>query len=401
MPRLKAEYLDPSKPPIGTADHVSLSLQAAINDFPDDPATKVAAGLIRAAFDYTKSEVPFMPIAWHVQTRGGIGSRYNREAPYFDAWQGQDLPYVDPDDGQIDRREQFNHLGTRRATMTGVPIEFGKDGLPINPYYEDTGISGRSSGLWGSNSIVDVLGLVSRRDESGMETLYEINVRKPCGKLVAVGGYIETEPNEDGEHIITEEVIIDNAAKEFFEEAISGSVALRPEYESRVHEYPGIKPEQQLAAAKLDMVMTHDPSFIERLKEVIRDNGRTAYAGPILLSAGTMNNSWGETNAKWFNMTDANWIYIKGQDEQNFGYDLVAGDDVIDLTLAPSGSETMHDTTVNHRILKAYMIADYILARQAEGETFEDSHVLKQGQEMINTLDSMRLGNHLLLERSV
>lgn len=383
MPKLRNEFLDPTAPPLGTEKHVFSRLQAAIKNHPNSEATKVAQRLILSADAYVKSEVPFMGLAPHM-TKAGITSRYQAEQPHFDRWAGQKLSFVDPDDGSLPAGETRNEKGTRRRTLTGVEYITNEDGYPQNPYLDTSGIKGRFGAQFGNNTTVDILPLLPTTDAEGFEVLQMLEIINSNDTPAIIGGFVETKAGEDGKHIRDENVTFHTRLKELFEEAVSGSIPLLPEYAAKVDSYPGL-PAEKPAKAKWDQVMEHDPEFLTRLEAMISKE-QVVFEGPILLSPGTTDNSWGESSVSAFVITPEKWQAVIGENPK-FPYEFSAGDDAKAVNFIEINAESVAVTSTPHRAFKAYAMANYILNRQSEGNDFSKSRVLEQARDVTSYFD--------------
>lgn len=389
MPTLRKEYLDPNAPPLGTEHHVFSRLETALKTHPASEATEIAQRLISAADAYVKSEIPFMGVAPFMKDEG-ITSRYNKTSPYYDRWKGTGFPFVDPDNGSLPEGEQRNEAGTRRATLTGVEYGTNENGLPKNPYLETSGINGRFGAQFGNNTTIDIMPVRIDIDDTGLEVLKMLEIINKHDEPAAIGGFVETKAGPDGKHIRDAEVIFHTKLKELFEEAVSGSIPLLPEFEAKLDHYAG-PPAERPAMAKWDQVMKYDPTFLDRLEAMVRAEQIT-FEGPILLSPGTTDNSWGESSVSWFTITPEKWEAVVGESPK-YPYAFTAGDDAKDVNFIEVTADSVAATHTPHRAFKAYVLADYILHRQAEGNEFSQSRILDQANDLITYFDEQRAIN--------
>ena len=392
MPKLRKEFSTSAMLPVvlGTQNHVSKRLQEAHDSgFAMTEATMVARNLIAAGHKYVRSAIPHMAIAPPMK-EAGIVTRFNKAAPFYDRWEGQDFPFIDPDDASLPKGETHNEPGTRRSTLSGVEYGFDEDGRPQIPYLDSSGIKGRFGAQFSVNTTIDVLAIDPQTDEDGFEVLTEMSIVNGNDEPAIIGGYFESKAGPDGRHLRTPEAIWETKVKEFFEEGISGSIPLLPEFEAKLGEYSG-PPHERPAKAKWDQVEKYDPGFLARLKKVMKDDHIVA-EGPLLLSPGTTDNSWGESSVSWFLLSDEHWDYIVG-DNPVYPYERKAGDDALDVQFQALNGETLAETRMPHRAFKAYIVADYILKQQAEGNSFDQSRVLEQARDMTSYLDGQRLAN--------
>jgi hypothetical protein len=389
MPSLRQKFLKADAAPLGTEKHVFSRLQDALAEHAGTDATKVAQSLILSADKFVKSEIPFMGIA-PFMTQAGIESRYEEPQPYYDRWAESNFAFVDPADGQLPAGEARNEVGTRRATLTG--IEYGSDAnsLPQNPYLETSGIKGRFGAQFGNNTTVDIIPFRVTQDADGFEVLEALEIINGDGHPANIGGYVETKAGADGKHVRDAATIFNTKLKEFFEEAVSGSIPLLPEYEAKLDEYAG-PPAERPAKAKWDQVAEHDQGFLTRLETMLSAD-HIAFEGPILLSPGTTDNCWGETSLSWFMIANDDWNKVVG-DKPAFEYDFIAGDDALDVNFVALNAASVAATHTPHRAFKAYALADYILQQQAKGDDFAKSHILDQARDITAYFERQEIVN--------
>ncbi|HTK85792.1 MAG TPA: hypothetical protein VL625_11985 [Patescibacteria group bacterium] len=281
--------------------------------------------------------------------------------------------------------EQWNE--GRRKTLTGVSYELDEKGRPINPYM-NTGLRGRGMmWLYGPNHCVDNGVLQISPDENGTPTLYIVGIRRkddPQQRPAMSGGFAKFRKTPDGGYVLDEDAILETRLEEFFEEMISDSVPLLPEYEARIEkEYadaiarttarPGtvlteehkeeIK-EQVVTALKLQQVRDLDPGFLDRLREFL-SHGRECFAGPVISTGRATNNSWIESRQNWVLLEHDRWRGIVGNGR--FNYQLSGGDDSAGVHHFPVTPETIRTALPSHGPMMTFMLASFLLDRQEKG----------------------------------
>lgn len=389
MPKLREQFLDPSKPLVGTEKHIFSRLSAAIKDHPASEATRIAAQLVRAADAYVRSESAFLGLTPGMK-EAGITERNDQNPPYFNQWAGKTYSFVDPD-GILPKPEAPNQIGTRRATRDGTRYDIDENGRAIIPYYETTGIDGLAGGQTGPNTTVDFLPIKPFIDERGYEGFKLIYIiRKDSEDPAAFGGYVVTSKNEYGLHEMPPALILGMTVEEFVEEGLLNSVPLLPKYAKRMGSYDVPESEQE-GAAKWEQVHETDPEFISRLETFI-DESTVSFDGPILLSPGITDSGWGQSVVRSGILRDEKWAEIVG-DNPKYPYAFKAGDDAKEVRQDVIDAELMASFHVPHRPFLAYALADTILKLQAEGYDFSRSRILEQGQDVAGYLDGQILVN--------
>ncbi len=317
-------------------------------------------------------------------------------------------PWADDEKHPLESGEKWNH--GRRATNTGLKYTFNPFGLAVNPYI-DTGVNGRGGlGRYGPNHTVDNGILTIKKNENGDPELYALCIlRKLDGDVPAfAGGFAEYGRYEDGSYHFNKAAETWTRTKEFFEEMISGSISLLPEYQplldgaiekelnTRTQARGGRKisesqtneiSEQVETALKLKQIEEHDPYFLKRLHEVTA-SGKECFAGPILQSQRSTNNAWIETQLSWIMMDENIWSYIKGENPV-FDYDFSAGDDASGVKLFKIDPWLISNAHGSHGALLAFMSASYLLSMQAQNKEIPVS-VIEQLKDLTSFLVSSR-----------
>lgn len=288
----------------------------------------------------------------------------------------------------------------RRLSNTGLRYNFNAHGLPLNPYI-NAGITGRGL-LWqyGPNHAVDNGLLITRPNLEGVPTLYAIGIhRKDRPNVPSLAGGFAKFNEVNGEYILDHESVIDSRLEEFFEEMISGSVELEPQYadlvESEYEEEIGRRMKSRsepLGQDKLDEIheqtVTHlkmrqvkdlDPEFFARLREVIA-SGKECFAGPVLNSNRQTNNAWIETRLSWVHLTDENWNYIRGNNPR-FNYEFSAGDDADGVHYFEVNRDLIQNANSSHAPLFAFMAASFLLDAQ-ENDIILDPSIIAQIEDV-------------------
>lgn len=291
----------------------------------------------------------------------------------------------------------------RRATLTGAQYALDAKGWPLSPYL-NAGLTGQGVlGQFGPNHAVDNGILQARADG-----LYALGIiRKYDDNAPAfAGGFAKYKKDAQGGYILDADAIVTSKAEEFFEEMVSGSIDLLPEYEARLAPMLD-KTMADLAAArgkpvgavewaeitaqvetelKLEQVEHLDPGFMRRLKDVL-SKGRECFAGPLLNDNRTTNNAWIETQLSWIELDTATWDYIKGP-APRFAYDLCAGDDAAGVVWHRIDGDLMEKAFASHGPMFAFMAASYLVARVESGVKVPDG-VLSQTRQTLAALDRL------------
>ncbi len=266
-------------------------------------------------------------------------------------------------------------------TNTGIEYKFNDKGHAINPYM-NTGLTGRGL-LWqyGPNHAIDN-GILYIKDD----LLYAMGIfRKDSGQRPALsGGFAKFKKTEDG-YVLDEEALLETRVEEFFEEMISGSITLLPEYETKVtkayndevdrrmqtrdHNLEKYKldeiREQVTTQLKMQQVQDIAPRFFTRAKEILAQSTE-CFAGPILSDRRNTNNAWIETRLSWLLLSDAKWNYIKGINPK-FNYKFAAGDDADSVRLFKVDADLIQSSNASHSSMFAFMIASFVLDSQKQG----------------------------------
>lgn len=314
--------------------------------------------------------------------------------------------WADVEDQPLQSGEKWNE--GRRATKTGVLYEFNQKGRPINPYM-NTGLNGRGVlGQFGPNHAVDNGVIVIKPDETGKPVLYALGIfRKYDNDAPAfAGGFAKFSKNSDGAYIIDTTSIIQTQMEEFFEEMISGSIELLPEYQAqlenaiqaeidiRMQSRNGVAlPDDKLheirdqveTALKMKQVQDKDHGFLLRLTDLIAQ-GHECFAGPVLNASRNTNNAWIESHLSWFLMDEENWKKVKG-DHPVFDYQFTAGDDASDVVYHKVDSQLIDKAFDSHGPMFAFMAASFLLDRQKK-EIVIDPDIMNQIKDIEAYLSS-------------
>jgi len=304
-------------------------------------------------------------------------------------------PGADSISHPIEENEEWNK--GRRATNTGAVYKLNERGLPINPYLK-TGITGQGL-LWqlGPNHAVDNGLLTIKPDEINLPTLYAIGInRKDSAAKTAsfAGGFAKFKKTTQG-YILDKETVAASQAEEFFEEMLSGSVELLPEYQNRITEEfnKEIAKRMQKRSTVLDedkleeirgqvtvhlkmkQVEEYDNKFFNRLTNLF-SSAKECYAGPVLNSARNTDNSWIETRLSWILLDDEKWKYIRGE-KPKFDYQLSAGDDAAAVKYFKVDGELVKQASSSHKAMFAFMVASFMLDTQSKKQSL-DKNILNQ-----------------------
>jgi len=339
---------------------------------PDKEAVNLARELIHQAVRFDQNRVTKL---LQQKFDGKIERNFDQPETYTSSFViGQS--WSDHLDQPLDQEEQWNH--DRRATNNGMKYKLDEDGYPINPYC-DYGVKGRGMiGLYGPNHAVDdgVLRIMANAD--GKLSLHALGIiRNDSGLPALCGGFTNFVKYGDGIYPYNDQVKIDTQAHEFFEEMVSGSVTLLPEYaeglENEIachiqareitegHElseyYCKMIAAETTTHRKVQQVQKEDPLFFSRLRQAFRE-ATPCYEGPVMSSSRNTNTSWMETKLSYFIMDEAKWEEIKG--DNKFDYKLIAGDD--------AGQAMWHEITPeliqnaeSHGAFFTYLLSAYLL----------------------------------------
>lgn len=377
-------------------------LEAELRRAPDGPITDIARRLIDGAkaFDLQKAQA----LGVNGQMKG-ITRDFNAPPEYTsDKILGAD--YADDVAQPLEAGEEWN--AGRRATCTGAAYAFNAAGLPVNPYME-TGLNGRGVlGRFGPNHAVDNGALVLWDDKQGIPTLKMIGIlRKHDDNAPAFsGGFADYAKTENGAYRFDRDAVVRTQAKEFFEEMISGSIDLLPEYAARLDEMVAEEVtlrekkregrplsrydlhelrEQKETALRLEQVEDHDPSFMERLRGLVAQ-GLECFAGPVLNDNRNTNNAWIESRLTGFVLDSAAWGTLRGEDPV-FDYRLVAGDDASGVVLHTFGADFVEKAYASHGAMACFLMASYLL-RVQEQRSGLSPDILAQAEEMAAFVNS-------------
>lgn len=298
--------------------------------------------------------------------------------------------WADDENNPLKPGEKWNE--GRRASNTGVQYAFNEHGHPVNPFF-NAGINGRGVlGSFGPNHAVDN-GVLIVKEEEGKPVLYAQGIyRKDVGaKTPALaGGFAKYTKTDDGAYVFDRAAVVVTQMEELFEEMISGSIPLLPEYQAMVepmfaaelnarHTAGAIMndahreevKEQIKTALKMKQVQDIDPGFLHRLYAHIA-NGHECFAGPVLGGNRTTNNAWIESRMSWFLFDDKTWEQIRGPNPA-FDYRFAAGDDAEDIALLRLDGDLIRNAFDSHGPMFVFMTASYLLHQQEQGVEIPDS----------------------------
>lgn len=288
-------------------------------------------------------------------------------------------PWADNPASPLEQGEQWNK--GKRIANGGIQYNLDNKGYPVNPHL-NYGIEGRGMiGRYGPNHAVDLGILQIRPNQQGQLTLHALGIiRKDSNRPALCGGFTNFEKDDRGNTTYTKKTMVDTQASEFFEELVSGSVTLLPEYSLNLEEeiqaelQKRIKDQQRALSEKesdmirnqisthrkLIQVETEDPQFLQNVRDAF-NNAHECYTGPVLSSGRNTNNAWMETRLSWFSLDDGQWDQIKGEDK--FGYDFIAGDDAASV-LWHEITPDLIDTADSHGALFCYLMGSYLMTTQ-------------------------------------
>lgn len=306
--------------------------------------------------------------------------------------------WADSMDNPLPVKDAWNRRN--RGMNDGTQYELDEKGLPRFPYM-NFGVGGQGIlGRFGPNHAVD-MGIVRIMDNGrGQKTLHVLGiVREDDNKKALCGGFTVFDKAENGSLRYNKEAMINSQTMEFFEEMVSGSVTLLPEYKGHIAKEVECKiaalemarkipveedekeviRKQVVAHYKVKQVIEKDPEFLARIKQEFAA-APSCFAGSILASTRNTNNAWMETRLSWFEMDDAKWQAIKG--DNKFGYDFVAGDDAGGVMWHEITPETLENTTGGHAALMTYILASYA-ARTVAGKRELSPDITRQLDDVL------------------
>lgn len=382
-------------------------LEADLKSAPDSQITELASRIIDGAkaFDLKKTEHLDVNFKLNGMTRDTTNPNFTEH----DVIKG--APWADDPKNPLEQGEEWNK--GRRATATGITYTFNTAGHPINPYM-NTGLEGRGVlGQFGPNHAVDNGILVIKNDEQGTPTLYALGITRKFDNDAPAfaGGFAKYARDDKGAYIFDDDAIIDTKVEEFFEEMISGSIDLLPEYAALYDDELNAEVQSRLAKQndgstalaqeiteelemqtathlKMKQVQDKDPEFFTRLRETISAS-HNCYAGPVLNDNRSTNNAWIETRLSWFVMDDTTWDYIKG-DAPVFGYAFSAGDDASDVIPHRLDADLIENAFASHGSMFAFMAASFVLNAQNTG-TQPDANIIGQIEDIADYLNQFKL----------
>jgi hypothetical protein len=347
--------------------------------------TLLATRLVAAAEQYDLSRLPRVAPDGHMK-KAGLARDFNN--PAFSNLAAGEY-YADDPKKPLQPGEAWNAPGTRRATLCGVTFGFAPDGMPLNPYIR-TGLRGPGVlGQFGPNQAVDNGVICLKPDAAGKPTAYAIGITRKWdgGQAAFAGGFVKQEKNAAGVYAVDRKALLKSRVEEFFEEMISGSIALRPEYAARLAPAAEAseKSDQKETALKMEQVRALDPGFFTRLEEVL-GKGRVCYEGPVLNGTRNTDTSWIETSLSWIELDSKTWDYIKGADLQKMGYALAAGDDAGSVVYHRLDGRLIAQAYDSHGAFFAYMSASFLLDAQEKGRA-PDPAIVAQFEDMADYLE--------------
>ena len=309
-------------------------------------------------------------------------------------------PWADKPEQPLEKHESWND--GRRKTSSGIAYVTDQKNLPINPYFnygiKDRGLIGR----FGPNHAADCGALRIIKNKDGKPALHALGIIRADIKVPALcGGFIEFDEYA-GIFPFTKDIVVRTQASEFFEEMISGSVELLPEYAKNVEKETQLMfeyrenmmqralsdDEKKIIAAqisthaKVQQVKKEDPFFLSTLRNEFR-YAHEVFAGPVLSSGRNTNTSWMETQLSWFMLDEKKWEQINAK--CRFNYDFKAGDDA-QAVLWHEISPTLLDQSGGHAALFCSLTSSYLLNEKPEDENTFDA-IKEQARELIAFID--------------
>lgn len=379
---------------------------AAHGRFPATRATALAQRLRDGAVAFDMRRAVGLGLNWKLTKAGLVRDAENPSA--FEDVSIIGAEWADDPHNPLEPGERWN--AGRRKTLTGTDYALDAQGLPVNPYM-NTGLNGRGVlGRMGPNHAVDngVVVIAKDRITGASKVYFTLGItRKFDNDAPALnGGFAKYKHNEDGSYDFDDEAVLETRLEEFFEEMVSGSVVLLPEfvrkigdlYEERYNrllaargsaslisgDQAGEIVEQVVTALKLEQVKKYDPGFLERLKTHIAGS-RECFAGPVLCDTRNTNGSWIESRLAWTVFNDDVWRDIVG--DSTCPYRLSGGDDASSVVYHKFGPDLIEKAFASHGAMMTFMAASFLLEAQEKGWTMEPE-VLEQMETAALFLES-------------
>lgn len=280
--------------------------------------------------------------------------------------------WADSTKDPLEALEAWNH--GRRASNTGIEYSLDEHGLPINPFF-NYGIKGRGIiGLHGPNHAVDMAPCRVMLNANGELTLHVLGIIREDSHLPALCGGFTTFPKDlNGYYLNNKKAMYTSQTHEFFEELVSGSVQLLPQYSHGLEQEILAKftnrenvenhalsdscrktiINQLTTQRKLQQIEFEDPQFFKNIYKTFT-NAKECYAGPVLSSNRNTNTSWMETRLSWFMLDEEKWAEMKG--DNKFHYDFIAGDDAQDVIWHEITPKLLEDSA-SHGALFCYILS--------------------------------------------
>lgn len=378
------------------------ALEDDLKNSPDTYITSLARNIIEIAKEYDLELAHNLKTYPEYLIDGQLIKRDPKNTVEFTHSSVLGAPDADCLAQPIGEGEEWNK--GRRATNTGAIYKINDKGLPINPYIK-TGITGQGL-LWqyGPNHAVDNGIITIKPDENNIPTLYAIGINRKDSTHRAsfAGGFTKFKKTEQG-YIIDNEVIATSQTEEFFEEMLSGSIELAPEYSAKLDALFNTEIAERmkkrstplgqdkldeikcqiLTHLKMQQVKDHDKDFFKRLVKLF-SNAKECFAGPILNSARATDNAWIESRLLWILIDDDTWRYIKGENPK-FDYNLSAGDDAAAVKYFKLDGDLIRNASSSHKAMFAFMIASFILETQKQHREL-DKTIFNQIKDMYEVL---------------
>lgn len=277
-------------------------------------------------------------------------------------------PWADPV-----RKPSWKWNKDRRQCNAGISYATDENNLARNPF-GNYGVNGRGSlGRYGPNHAVDIAPCRVMRNKNGEMTLHVLGIlRQDSGMPALCGGFVEFEKNGQGHYPYHKLAQFKSQTYEMFEEMISGSVPLMPEYATGLQEQfaragQNLTARRQIITQrKLLQVQQEDPEFLENLHYRVM-NAHECYHGPVLSSSRNTNHSWMETRLSWFLMDEKEWEDMRSGGK--FAYDFVAGDDAA-AVLWHEITPDLIDRCGSHAAFFCHILGSFLVS--PEGQKFPE-----------------------------
>jgi hypothetical protein len=248
------------------------------------------------------------------------------------------------------------------ACLDGTVLHKQPDGSYPNPYGA-TGLKG--PGRMGVRWMAKGVPVPESRVIEAVPLFYDEaenlrilgGVRGDTNQPCFIGGFVEGS-------------VFNSVVKEFFEEAVSGSLRVPPQ---TLAEFHGDEGEQ-----KFQFLLKHDHKTIQRVAEYFKQNFASVHTGPVRADPSRTDDRWVATNMYSGIIELAELRKILN--ESPFNLDFVAGSDMKETKLHKAGMEFVTSAFSNHGPFLCFGITKVLRERVLAGIPIRDSDVRLVGE---------------------